>query len=271
MKNRFIAGILAATLLLLAGLLWLDRSETGSRAPDELLAFSAGSPPHFAGANPSGGDSLPPLEVTDLPLVVFDNTCQSSQRADLSQCTGLLSGGEVREYRLSLNGPVRSLQIELEPRDPNLDLSFAVFDSQGRCRASGDEQPAGWTERTILARLEAGVYRLVVGGYADHCGPYLLTVRTPDAPVAQVAKSAVRRGPNGSAIRWTSFGEVDLAHFSLYRVASGDRCRIATFRGHGGAARFGEYRYLDRERNVDAAYEIEAVSRDGRKELFSVG
>lgn len=211
------------------------------------------------------------MEIHDLPFVVFDNTCESGQLADLSGCTGMLSGGEVREYRIVLDGTADALQIELEARDPNLDLSFALYDARGRCRAAGDEQPAGWTERAMLSRLEAGEYRLFAGGYDDHCGPYLLTVRVPENRAVELTESVIRRGPNGSAIRWTSFGEVDVAHFSLFRVEKEDRQRIVTFRGHGGAARFGEYRYLDREARPDAAYELEAVSRDGRREVFSLG
>ncbi|MDD5087597.1 MAG: hypothetical protein PHI18_02200 [bacterium] len=211
------------------------------------------------------------MEIHDLPFVVFDNTCESSQCADLSGCTGMLSGSEVREYRIFLDGPADMLQIELEARDQFLDLSFAFYDGRGRCRAAGDEQPAGWTERATLTGLETGDYRLFVGGYNDHCGPYLLTVRVPEHRAVELTESAVRRGPNGSAIHWTSFGEVDVAHFSLFRVEQENRLRVATFRGHGGAARFGDYRYLDREAGPEAAYELEAVSRDGRREVFSLG
>jgi len=267
MKIRLLKIAIPITLLLFVGVL-IHYARHLNRAMPVLAAAPAS---HSGLADIIGGDSLPPMEIHDLPSVIFDNTCESGQHADLSGCTGMLSGGEVREYRIILDGDTRALQIELEARDPFLDLSFALYDAQGRCRAAGDEQPAGWTERATLSRLEAGEYRLLVGGYADHCGPYLLTVRAPELPAVQLTGTTIQRGPNGSAIRWTSFGEVNFAHFSLFRVDAEDRLRIATFRGHGGAAQFGEYRFLDREGGADAAYELEAVSRDGRREVFSLG
>lgn len=182
----------------------------------------------------------------------------------------MLSGGEVREYRVVLE-QVMGLQIEVEPRDPDLDLSFAVFGPEGDCRFGSDQQPAGWTERASLGQLDPGEYRLMVGGYSDNCGPYLLTVRAADAPIVEVSEATVRRGPNGTAVRWTSFGEVDLAHFSLFRISPDSRARVATFRGHGSPAEFAEYRFLDREGESSIGYELEAVARDGRREVFSIG
>lgn len=218
---------------------------------------------------PALPDSLPPVEIHKLPLAALDNTCFDGVPTDLSCHTGMLSGGPAREYliRLTKRG---ALRISVEPRDDYYDLSFALFESDTKCVLALDEKAAGQTESAVIPDLSAGVYRLVVGGYSEDCGPYLLTVCDQAPPVAQLSQTNTHRGRNGTVIRWRSFAEVDIAHFLLYRVTGANRERIAVLRAHGSTAGFADYRFTDRRLEGNSAYEIEAVSRDGRSELVSI-
>ncbi len=212
-------------------------------------------------------DSLPPVDVTSLPFVAQDNTCLSSLQADLSACTGLLSGGEAREYRITLTKDNYTLIIEAEPGDLQFDISLAVFDKQSQCLAGVDMEGEGGIERTELAHLAAGQYKLVVGGYRDNCGLYQLTIREDRPPATEIVSSAVTVGPNGTSVRWTSFAEVGLAHYNLYRITDSERKRVATYRSHGSPADFADYRFFDRSYTANIRYELEAVARDGRTTL----
>lgn len=145
-----------------------------------------------------------------------------------------------------------------------------MFKNGTACVFARDEQTAGKTESAFIPDLDAGVYRLVIGGYSEDCGPYLLTVRDETPPVVRLAQTTTHHGRNGTVIRWRSFAEVDLTHYALYRVSGVNRRRVAVLRAHGSPAGFADYRFMDRELNEKCAYEIEAVSRDGRKEIVPI-
>jgi hypothetical protein len=214
-------------------------------------------------------DSLPPVEIKSLPLAAMDNTCVDGVPTDLSAYTGMLSGGAAREYLLRLNTP-GSLRISVEPEDVYFDVSFVLFAGGTRALVSRDENPAGGSERATTPHLDPGLYRLVVGGYDQNCGPYLLTVRDQAPPAAQIAATEVHRGRNGTVIRWRSFAEVDLERFDVFRVDDMGRRRIAVLRAHGSPAGFANYRFTDRQLAPPASYSLEAVSRDGRIEVVPV-
>lgn len=218
---------------------------------------------------PQRRDSCPPVEIQNLPLAALDNTCFDGIPTDLSCYTGMLSGGEAREYLIHLEKK-SALRIAVEPRTEHFDASFALFGKGKSYLLGRDEKPAGMKESGISDVLEPGVYRLFVGGYSEDCGPYVLTVRDQAPPVVRVSDLSADKGRNGTVIRWKSFAEVDLAHFSLYRVDPTGRQRIAVMRAHGSPAGFSDYRFIDRSLASDGSYEIEAVSRDGRTELLPI-
>jgi hypothetical protein len=180
----------------------------------------------------------------------------------------MLSGAPARQYVIQTTAG-KPLQATVKPDNETFDISLALF-RNGRCVLGRDERGAGQSEQITIPVAAAGVYTLVVGGYWDHCGPYELTVRDNPPAVAEVQDARASSGPNGTVIRWQSFGEVALANFSIYRLADGRRERIAVLRAHGSPAGFGSYRYMDRDPRSDSRYEVEAVTRDGRSEIVSV-
>ncbi|MCX6601032.1 MAG: hypothetical protein NT025_05655 [bacterium] len=228
---------------------------------DVTVAITSSAPPL--------PDSCPPVEILSLPLAAMDNTCMDGVPTDLSCYTGMLSGGAAREYALRLKARC-ALRVAVEPRSEYFDVSFVLFAGGTRCVLARDENGAGQNESAVIPNLEAGVYRLIVGGYGEDCGPYLLSVRDQTPPVAQVSAAEAFRGRNGTVIHWRSFAEVDLAHFALYRMDELGRRRIAVLRAHGSPAAFADYRFTDRDLEGRATYSLEAVSLDGRIEVVPV-
>jgi hypothetical protein len=258
------------TGLTLMACLWFLNLMTGHHArPSQAEPVSEDISPDLLASAPPLPDSLPPVEIHSLPLAALDNTCMDGVPTDLSCYTGMLSGGAAREYVLRLKTRAE-LRIAVEPRSEYFDASFVLFAGGTRCVLARDESGAGQRESAIIPNLDAGVYRLMVGGYGEDCGPYLLTVRDQTPPVAQVSAAEASRGRNGTVIHWRSFAEVDLTHFALYRMDDlGRRC-IAVLRAHGSPAGFADYRFTDRDLEGRASYTLEAVSRDGRIELVSI-
>jgi hypothetical protein len=214
-------------------------------------------------------DVQTPVEIASLPFLALDNLCFDGSPRDLSRCTSMLSGGLAREYDLQTVAG-RSLEILLEPRDPDFDVSLAVLNSDGECLAGRDVNGAGMSETVTIADLPGGLCHILVGSYDNDCGPYSLTVRDAPAPIAQVCRAVSLTGPNGTAVRWQTFAEMDLRYFSLYRCTATSRERIAVFRAHGSRAGFADYRFMDRARIPGSTYELEAVASDGRTERLTV-
>jgi len=210
-----------------------------------------------------------PVEISALPLVALDNTCLYDGAQDLSRCTGAISGGPVREYQIQANGS-DTYYVAAEPRSEFYDLSLVLFDSARQCMLGRDEQGPGFAEGMVLEKIGAGHYSLLVGGYSEDCGPFELTVSDKTPAIAQIMKSITVPGRNGTVVRWETFGEVDLAHFELYRQNGSERERIAVLRAHGSKAGFAFYRFMDRQPRADSMYVIEAVARDGRREIVKV-
>lgn len=213
-------------------------------------------------------DTLPPVPVQRLPLAAFDNTCFDGAPRDLSAYTGWLSGGAAREYHLFIEAGTR-LDIEAEPQFDWFDLSFVLLNAAGEAVAARDEEGPGQTERGAADITASGNYRLVIGCYGSECGTYRLAVRDELPPLAQIEQNQIHKGRNGAVIRWRSFGETGLSHFSVFRITGDDRRRVATLRAHGSPADFANYRYTDRSPQADR-YELEAVGRDGRREVISL-
>jgi hypothetical protein len=266
-SNRLFRALVTA-LTVLACLWLLGRVHT--RHVEPPIAHVQAQAPAVKLSNPSAlPDSFPPVDVRSLPICAMDNTCFDGVPTDISCYTGMLSGGPAHEYRISVMRG-QSLLIEAEPRNEDFDISFALVRGNRECVVGKDAAGPGKTERAVTGALETGVYRLVVGGYHDDCGPYLLTVREGVAPLAEVAETQTHTGRNGVVVRWTSFSEVDLTHYSLYRCTDAGRERIAVLRAHGGPASFADYRFTDRSPAARSTYQIEVVARDGRTELVPI-
>jgi hypothetical protein len=266
-SNRLFRALITALTVLAC--LWL-LSQFHARRTEPPVARAEQETPAVKLSNPPAlPDSLPPVEVQSLPVCALDNTCFDGVPTDISCYTGMLSGSPAREYRFRVRSG-QCLTIELEPRDPDFDVSLALLRSNRECIVGKDAVGAGQTERATTGALVGGVYRLVVGGYHDDCGPYVLTVREGPPPMAQVNDTQMHVGRNGTVLRWTSFSEVDMTYYSLYRCTEGARERIAVLRAHGGAAGFADYRFTDRSPSPGATYELEAVARDGRSEVMAI-
>ena len=259
--RTLITGLTLLVCLYLLSLLAAHRSRASherTTPPDTTSQLSV----------PSLPDSQPPVEIQDLPLAAMDNTCIDGVPTDLSAYTGMLSGGAAREYVFRVKSR-RSLHISLEPEDAYFDVSFALLAGGNHLLAARDEKPAGQSESATVSDLDAGLYRLWVGGYSQDCGTYLLTVRDPTPP-PQVSSAQAHYGRNGTVIRWRSFAEVDLARYDVFREDEMGRRRIAVVRAHGSPAGFADYRFTDRQLFPRASYSLEAVSLDGRVELVTV-
>ena len=211
----------------------------------------------------------PPVDVSQLPLAALDNTCFYSGTRDLSRCTGTVSGSPAREYVIHANGK-DTYYVIVEPRSVFYDPSLVVLNGQQECIVGEDERGPGYSESTVLEHPASGDYSLIVGGYGDDCGPYELTVSTTAPEIARVIKPAAHVGRNGTVVRWETFAEVDLAHFEVYRQSGSIRERIAVLRAHGSKAGFANYRFTDRAPELDAEYVIEAVAKDGRREVVII-
>ncbi|RPH96000.1 hypothetical protein EHM69_02675 [candidate division KSB1 bacterium] len=219
--------------------------------------------------NPTDPTLSLPVEIQGFPLAAMDNTCFDGVPMDLSCYTGMLSGGRAREYTIRLHRP-SSLRISLEPQDPYYDVSVVLLNSSRKCIVGLDKAGAGKNENVILDCIAPGTYRLLVGGYGEDCGPYLLSVFDQPLSIAHVSDLAKFEGRNGTVIRWKSFGEVDLAHYNLYRANQNGWSRIAVLRAHGTPADFADYRFTDRNARSGYAYRLEAVARDGRVETIPI-
>jgi hypothetical protein len=217
---------------------------------------------------PAAMEVLPPVEILSLPLFAFDNTCDFSDTMDISACTHALSGSAARIYNIRLEEN-QSLYVTVEPRSDFFDAGIAVFKDQQICIAGKDENGSGIAESLKLKNLSAGNYRVVVAGYHDDCGPYELTVRTEQPPIAEIKPPSVHSGPNGTVISWQTFGEVDLAHFVLYRTDGNNRLQIGSLRSHGNPAATTSYRFIDRKPAPNTSYEVVAVAHDGRTEEYT--
>jgi hypothetical protein len=271
-NGRILRAVVTGITLLLT--LWvLQRLNSHRIPPADLRTESQPSAPAPAPVptqhpTPAPVDTLPPVAISALPLVSMDNTCFSGSSADLSCYTGMLSGGPARSYAVHAESG-KPLQITVQPEDEHYDVSLALF-KDGRCLTGRDDKGAGQSEQVVLPEAKSGLYTLVVGGYSDNCGPYTLTVRNDPPAVAEMQDATAHTGPNGTVIRWQSFGEVALSNFSVYRLSDGQRERIAVLRAHGTPAGFASYRYTDRSPRSECRYEVEAVTRDGRSEIVSV-
>ena len=218
---------------------------------------------------PEDTTRVPPVDITQLPLVAMENTCYYPGGEDLSGCTGTISGGPVREYTLHTTGH-NSYYISAEPRSLYFDLSLAIYDVSHACVVGKDDRGPGYSESALLENPAQGDYRLVVGGYGEDCGPYELSVSAKAPEIAQVMKPATLVGRNGTVVRWETFAEVDLAHFELYRQTKDQREQIAVLRAHGSKAGFANYRFTDRSPRTDSVYVIEAVAKDGRRQVVVI-
>lgn len=214
--------------------------------------------------------AAPAMDAETLPLVALDNTCYYSDAHDLSGCTGTLSGGPSREYRIVASDATQILYVGAVPRSEYFDLSLALLTADEQCLIGYDNSGPGLPERAVVSGLEPGEYLLVVSGYADNCGPYELTVFAEAPDIARVVDMAILNGKNGKVVRWETFAEIGVQHFVLYRTQGDRRERVAVLRAHGSPAGFANYRVMDRAPQPDSTYEIEAVARDGRKELVSI-
>ncbi len=260
----------ALTGIVLVACVWGLRTLDARRSRHGTQPAST-TPPEMGtpAPDPTPASAPPTVDEKTLPFVALDNTCYYSSGEDLSKCTGSLSGAPAREYRLSATDK-DVLEISLEPRSQDFDPSFALFTEDRHCIGGYDNQGPGQTETAELKDVEPGQYLLVVGGYGDDCGPYELTVRKEHDDIAQVVQTQKHEGPNGTVLRWSTFAEVDLSHFILYRIAGQDSERVAVLRAHGSPAGFAHYRVMDRTPQPDSTYEIEAVANDGRVEMVEV-
>jgi len=207
-------------------------------------------------------------EIGELPFAVMENSCLDGEVMDLSDCTGLLSGGRGREYTLHVK-PGENLRITVEPLYEEFDVSFALLNGDF-CIVGRDKGRKGESEQATVHNLAAGDYRLCVGGYDGDCGPYLLTVEDQPPSLAQIRDASAYNGRNGTVLRWKSFGEVDLTEYQIYRLTNDNRERIAVLRPHGSPAGFSVYRFMDRGHLPGSAYEVEMVARDGRSERVEI-
>jgi hypothetical protein len=269
-SSRLLRAIVTGLTLLVS--LWFLHHLTPRHAPKHEQSRTAQVHP-AAAVNPGEMSnpqlSQPPVEIQTLPLAALDNTCLDGVPTNLASATGMLSGAPARQYHLLVAANV-PLQIELKPLYAYFDAAWALFDEQGRTVLGRDEAGPGWAESATVTGLAGGVYRLIVGGYSSDCGPYELTVKAEPESSAQIAKSSLHRGPNGTVVRWRSFAEVDLNHFRLIRLSDGQREPIAVLRAHGSPAGFADYRVIDRGARGDTTYELEAVSRDGHSTVVAV-
>ena len=262
--RAFRAIVMVVTLL---GCLWvLNRLETKQTPPvaapvDTTKSIAPVPLEHAANLSVSV-----PEEISTLPLISLDNTCYYDSERDFSSCTGAISGGPMREYIFRANGR-DTFFVSAEPRSDFFDLSLIVVDHNNHCVIGQDEHGPGFREFAQIAALARGTYTLYVGGYAQDCGPYELTISNQAPAIAQVTKLESLSGRNGTVVRWETFAEVALEHFDLFRQDGTQRERIATFRAHGSRAGFASYRFTDRHPRPDSNYVIEAVAKDGRREV----
>jgi hypothetical protein len=214
----------------------------------------------------------PPIEpaqrISAFPYVAMDNNCENGVEKDLSHCTGLLSGGRARLYEVDIAAG-QSLRISVEPLDRDYDAAFALF-KDSVCIVGRDSARIGGTEQAILPRLSPGIYHLWVGGYDGDCGPYVLSISNAKEPIGSIAQASVFTGRNGTVLRWTSFAEVGVERYQVYRVSGENRERIAVLRAHGSPAGFGTYRFMDRGPRAGTGYELEMIARDGRSEVVEL-
>lgn len=245
-------------VLTLAGCVWLLEQAQQGRASTAVTPM----PRPEARRKPHSLLPRLPIEVNTLPFAALDNTCLDGTPEDLSGCTGWLSGAEVCRYRIAVSEGA-AIEATAQPRDAAFDVSMALYSAAGVCAAARDSLGAGGLETMVIRDLEPALYELRVGGYADHCGAYLLTVRQLGATPAQIASARVDPGRNGTVVRWTSFGESGVSYFLLYRTGDGGRQRIAALRARGTPGGFADYRFNDRGGREGATYEIELVTRNG--------
>lgn len=264
-SSRMLRAVVTVITLLLC--LWfLGKFKTQPSQPQPLPE----QPPvtEVPVSKPASLQILPPVEVQSLPLFAFDNTCDFSDTMDISACTHSLSGSAARVYQIHLEAN-QSLFVTVEPRSDYFDAGLAVFTEDHACIAGKDDNGSGIVESLVLKNLPGGNYRVVVAGYRDDCGPYELTVRTDVPPIAEIKPPSVLNGPNGTVISWQTFGEVDLAHFVLYRKDGNNRQQIGSMRSHGNPAATTSYRFIDRKPEPNSSYEVVAVAHDGRTEHLS--
>jgi hypothetical protein len=265
-NGRLFRAVLTVVVLLLS--IWALRHIQAQRATHRVSP--ADRPPAEEKAQViEEASAAPAIVVETVPLVALDNTCFYSSMQDLSRCTGALSFAPAREYRIAA---IRNqvLYFGAKPRSDIFDISVALLTADAKCIVGYDENGPGWPEAAVVTGLDSGEYVLVVGGYGEDCGPYELTVSMETPEMARVVETGVLNGRNGTVVRWGTFAEVDMAHYALYRWKAEERERVAVLRAHGSPAGFARYRVIDRRPQPDSTYEIEAVARDGRRELFEV-
>ncbi len=263
----FRAAVMCLTLF---GCMWALTRLQGQKRPVEAAPADSTRLAAPKAAQPAAETPpAPPVDISQLPLVALDNTCFYEGTRDLSRCTGTISDSPAREYMIHANG-MDTYYVIVEPRSVFYDPSLVVLDSRQQCVIGEDERGPGYSESTVLERPACGDYSLIVGGYSDDCGPYELTISTSAPEIARVIKPAAFIGRNGTVLRWETFAEVDLAHFELYRQSGNSRERIAVLRAHGSKAGFANYRFIDRAPQGDSNYVIEAVARDGRREVVLI-
>jgi hypothetical protein len=263
----FRAVIMVVTLLIcLWAINWIQaRKESPVVAPIDTLHTGKTRP-----AASRASVTEPAVKVETLPLVALDNTCYYSASRDLSGCTGTWSGGAAREYHFATTDAEHALYITAKPKSDEFDLSLVLMSPDNHCVMGRDDAGPGMAERAVVKDLKPGEYLLVIGGYADNCGPYELTVSTEAPQVAQITDTKVHSGPNGKVVRWDTFAERAVQHYVVYRTDGDSRVRVAVLRAHGSPAGFASYRVMDRLAPIDSTYEIEAVAPDGRTEWVSV-
>jgi hypothetical protein len=264
-SGRTLRAVLTA--LILIGCLAALHRFGGPEAPNSAVARTKPSALTAAGP-PVTPPSASPVEIATFPFAAMDNGCFDGIETELSGCTGFLSGGRAIEYRLTVSAG-QILRIRVEPTYGAYDPAFALL-RDGQCIAGRDAEGMGEPERATIRNLPAGTYDLWVGGYDGDCGPYLLSLDNQPISLARVSGTNVLFGRNGNVLTWTSFGEVDLDNFQIFRVRGQERERIAVMRSHGGPASFAGYRFMDRPPASDVRYELEVSARDGRTEVVAL-
>ena len=159
------AVVTVITVLICVWALSLLRS---NKQPNDNIQEAA--KPATQEARNIANEILPPVGITKLPLVAFDNTCEYSNEIDISGCTGVLSGSASRIYELNIESD-QNLNITLEPRSDFFDPSFAIISENHTCVAGSDNHGPGLAEKIESLNLLTGNYKLIVSGYNGDCGP----------------------------------------------------------------------------------------------------
>ena len=263
-SERIVRAIVTGLTLL--GVIWLLHVASARRAATEGKEQVQSTPTRAAYTPDSPAE--PAQWISTLPYVAMDDICESSSERDLSRCTGLLSGGKARLYRLDIQH-AQSLSISVEPLDRDFDPALALM-KDSVCIIGRDSARGGGTEQAMLPHLNPGTYDLWIGGYDGDCGTYDLSITNAAEPLGSIAQASVNSGPNGTVLRWTSFAEVGVAQYQVYRISGANRERIAVLRAHGSPAGFGSYHYMDRGTRARTGYELEMIARDGRSTVVEL-